>query len=158
MFKCTYIMSFRLKIQPLRALSSLSVFCQLQCWNHVEFTEPTLKKMKSERKNHQIKVPIYFHVQVAIGTGTLQPLCRPWGVFVQLVFCHAEVLFIKSISPSFPRWKHDHTLGEVAFGVGDWAWQQVLQQSKLLFFFFFVRECKSYKDILFCARDGEYSA
>lgn len=126
-------MYFRLKMQPLRSLSSLSMFCQPQCWNHVPILWPDAQKWKQKQK--PIKSKLLFPCAGSNCQRSSPTPVQALGCFAQFVFCHAEVLCIKYISPTFLRWKHDHGLGEVAFCAGDWALQQVPQLSKLLFFF-----------------------
>lgn len=131
-------MFFRLKMQPLRSLSSLSVFCQPQRWNHVPVHWPSAKKWKQKEK--PIKSKLLFPCAGSNCQRNSPTPVQALGCFVQFVFCHciylipAELLCIKYISPTFFRWEHNHILGEVAFCVGDWALQQVLQLSKSLFF------------------------
>lgn len=148
-------MYFRLKMHPWRVLSSLSLFCQPQCSNHVPIHWPSAKKWKQREK--PITSKLLFPCAGSNCQRNSPTPVQALGCFAQFVFCHAEVLLIKYVSPAFLRWKHDHILAEAAFCVGDWAWQQVLQLPKLLFillgnakavklsmgWIMFIRKCKT---------------
>lgn len=147
-----HIMYFRLKMQRLRALSSLSVFCQPQCWNHVPIHWPNAKKWKQKEKPIKSKLP--FPCAGSNWQRNSPSPVQAVGCFVQFVFCHAEVLFIKYISPTFLRWKHDHILGEVAFCVGDWADRYYSYPN--CYFFVVVGNAEAIK--LSCSVNGECSS